>query len=209
MFCQYKKYDQQIALRRLFTDHAVYTRFFIESALKSLPDTDAITKRLLQNQEDIGDAVGSDKLTELLKQHIMAAAGAVSAVKSNDKSKVDSAVKKVFANSKKVSRLISSLNPSKLPYDVVLEQFNKHNQYVIDMTVLLHQGKYSQGLKLYDEYFDHMMMFSDTLNNALAKYDYTSWYWLLGILAVLIIILLILYYNRYRIVREIAISQLT
>ena len=46
------------AMRKLWTDHVAWTRLFIISAAAGLPDKDATTQRLLQNQTDIGNAVG-------------------------------------------------------------------------------------------------------------------------------------------------------
>ena len=53
--------EQRLALhdemRRLWEDHVTWTRLFIVSASADLPDTQATTKRLLRNQQDIGDAI--------------------------------------------------------------------------------------------------------------------------------------------------------
>src|SRR5438067_557335 len=80
------------AMRKLWTDHVAWTRLFIISAAAGLPDKDATTQRLLQNQTDIGNAVvpyygtdGGTKLTSLLKDHILIAADLVGAAKAGDK----------------------------------------------------------------------------------------------------------------------------
>lgn len=171
----YCKCDTKQTFRRLFTDHAVYTKFYIESALQTSPDLQAIAARLLENQKDIGNFIGSilhskktaDAVTKLLQEHILAAAGAVNALKSNNKQALDTAVKKVFDNSAEVSKAISSLNPHKLPYKMVLEQFNHHNQYVLDIATQHFQKDYVKELQTFDEYFDHMMHFSDMINYGL------------------------------------------
>src|SRR5216117_3374805 len=66
------------AMRKLWEDHVTWTRLFIVSAAAGLPDKDATTQRLLQNQTDIGNAVAEfyghdagNKLTALLKDHIL------------------------------------------------------------------------------------------------------------------------------------------
>lgn len=167
-------------LRKLFTEHAVYTKFYITSASSNLPDLSFITARLLQNQTDIGNAVkpiigdeNGNKLTQLLKEHILAAANAISTVKLQSGTK--DAINKVLANSKLVAEFLSKLSP-KLNYDVVLKEFNQHNQYVIDITILHFEGKYEQEIKMYDAYYNHMLMFSDLLNSALSKQTGGSYY---------------------------------
>src|SRR5438105_14831808 len=63
------------AMRKLWADHVVWTRIYIMDAVSGMPDKDAASKRLLQNQEDIGAAVGDyygkdavEILTDLLKE---------------------------------------------------------------------------------------------------------------------------------------------
>ncbi|MFC4808757.1 hypothetical protein [Paenibacillus sp. GCM10023250] len=43
-------------LRKLWIDHAVWTKKYVVSALANLPDQQEMLARLLQNQQDIGDA---------------------------------------------------------------------------------------------------------------------------------------------------------
>lgn len=162
-----------VDLRLLFTTHAVYTKFFIQSTMNDLPDLNVVTEKLLQNQKDIGKYIGGklnseqagEKISQLLTQHILSASGAVSAVKTQ--TGISEAVRKVFQNSREVALYLSSLNPQKLPFDEVLKMFNMHNQYVIDMTTLCYEKKYEQEYDTYDHYYLHMMDFSDTIANAL------------------------------------------
>src|SRR5438132_1023898 len=58
-------------MRKLWEDHIVYTRNFIISAIADLGDKEAVTNRLLENQDDIGNAIkpyyGPVAATELSK----------------------------------------------------------------------------------------------------------------------------------------------
>src|SRR5438552_17150693 len=91
------KDELQGAMRKLWIDHVAWTRLFIVSAAAGLPDKDATTKRLLQNQTDIGHAVAQyygttagDKLTSLLRDHILIAADLVGAAKAGNSAAVGS-----------------------------------------------------------------------------------------------------------------------
>src|SRR4029453_13650150 len=88
------------AMLKLWEDHVTWTRLFLVSAVAGLPDLQATTNRLLQNQADIGNAIkpyygdaNGEKLTALLKEHITTAAELVTALKGNDTGKADDAKK--------------------------------------------------------------------------------------------------------------------
>ena len=81
----------RLALRKLWSDHVIWTREYIVAAVAGTPDAEAAAGRLLKNQEDIGAAIAGfygqaagDTLTDLLKQHIMIAVDLVAAAKSGD-----------------------------------------------------------------------------------------------------------------------------
>src|ERR1051325_7034472 len=72
--------DVTMAMRKLWEDHITYTRNYIISTLADLPDGEAVAKRLLKNQDDIGDAIkpyyGDEpgkKVAALLRDHILIA----------------------------------------------------------------------------------------------------------------------------------------
>lgn len=166
----------QMALRKLFTDHAVYTKFYTESELDNIGDLKAITTRLLRNQKDIGDflkpIIGDEKgnaVTALLTEHILRASAAIKAIKSGDEFAKQTAYDQLFANSAEVAKGLSSLNPIKLPYAVVKDLFDQHNLMVVNIAQLHFNRDYEREYQLYDAYLNHMMFFSDTLFMGLSK----------------------------------------
>ena len=85
----------------------------------NIPDAQTVAGRLLRNQEDIGNAIvpfyGKDagnKLTDLLKQHIMIATEVVAAAKSGDQKKFAESDKKWIANADDIAAFLSSANPN-------------------------------------------------------------------------------------------------
>ena len=67
-------------MRKLWSDHVFWTRDYIVAAVAGTPDQQAAADRLIRNQEDIGNAMAAyygkpagDKLTGLLKEHILIA----------------------------------------------------------------------------------------------------------------------------------------
>ncbi|ATZ80984.1 glycosyl transferase [Bodo saltans virus] len=199
-----KKQDCKLKkkLRKLFTAHAVFTTFCIDSLLQSSPNLHVNATLLLQNQKDIGNNIkyiigesNSAQLIDLLTKYICAVATAVTVVRSNDKLKINDAVKNIFTNSQDVSKFLFSLNPSKLPYETVLNEFNEHDQYIIGMTILRSQNQVDKEIMIYDLNYKHMLMFSDMLHNALQVQNDISLNFLHIIIIIIIIIFLYLLYN--------------
>ena len=79
-------------LRKLWTDHVVWTRDYIIAAVADQPDAQSAASRLMKNQEDIGKAIAQfygepagQQLTTLLKEHISIAVDLIKAAKTGDK----------------------------------------------------------------------------------------------------------------------------
>ena len=79
-------------VRKLWTDHVVWTRDYIVAAVGDQPDAQAAATRLLRNQDDIGAAIATyygapagQQLTTLLKEHITIAVDLIKAAKGGDK----------------------------------------------------------------------------------------------------------------------------
>jgi hypothetical protein len=75
-------------MRKLWEDHVTWTRNVIFCLVDNLPGADQAVKRLLQNQDDIGNAVSSfygddagKKLAALLHDHITISADVVKPAK--------------------------------------------------------------------------------------------------------------------------------
>ena len=104
-------------MRRLWSDHVTWTRAFIVSTAAALPEKDATTVRLMQNQTDIGDLLASyygqesgAKLTALLKAHVVIAGDIILAVKANKPVKVDSLDKQWRSNVDEIAVLLNKMN---------------------------------------------------------------------------------------------------
>src|SRR6202008_5061410 len=68
-------------MRKLWEDHVTWTRNVIFNIIDDMPGGDESTKRLLKNQDDMGNAskprygeAAGARLTELLRTHIVQAA---------------------------------------------------------------------------------------------------------------------------------------
>lgn len=152
------------AMRQLWEEHITYTRNYIISALADLPDADAVAKRLLRNQDDIGNAIepyygrkAGEALASLLKDHITIATEVVKAAKAGHTLK--SAQDKWSANGKDIAAFLAKANPNwdKATLEAMLQ---KH----LDLTTGEVAGRlkkdWAADVKSYDEGHRHMLMFA-------------------------------------------------
>lgn len=105
-------------MRKLWTDHAVWTRNYIVSAVAGMKDQKQVLTRLLRNQEDIGNAfkpyygeTAGNKLTELLKEHIVIAGQIVDAAKKGDQARLKKSNTEWYRNADDITEFLSSANP--------------------------------------------------------------------------------------------------
>jgi hypothetical protein len=162
-------------MRKLWIDHVTWTRLFIVSAAAGLPDKDATTQRLLQNQADIGAAVASfygqdagTKLTSLLRSHILIAADLVGAAKAGSTAAVDSLNKKWRANADDISAFLHTANPSHWPAATLRTAMYTHlDQTLAEATHRL-KGDYAADVKDYDAIEKHIIVMADILSDGIA-----------------------------------------
>jgi hypothetical protein len=167
--------DARAGMRKLWEDHITYTRNYIISALADLPDADAVAKRLLANQDDIGNAVkpfygeeAGQGAAALLKDHINIAVEVVAAAKAGDKAKLDAAQQKWSANGAEIAKFLAAANPTWNEADLTAT-LQKHLDLTTGEVVGRLNEDWDADIKSYDEGHEHMLMFADTLIQGVAQ----------------------------------------
>jgi hypothetical protein len=168
--------DFHDGMRKLWEDHVTWTRLYIVSAAANLPDKDATTKRLLQNQTDIGNAVAEfygrdagDKLTALLKDHILIAASIVDAAKGGDNAKVTSENKRWHDNADEIATFLHNANPKQWPLATLKSEMNMHLQETLDEASHQLKGDYAASVQDYDHVVNHILGMADILSNGIVQ----------------------------------------
>ncbi len=166
--------DFRNEMRKLWEDHITFTRLYIISAVHDLPDKDVTAQRLLANQEDIGNAIkpfygdaAGDKLTSLLKDHILGAADLVAAAKAGDSAKVDAASKKWYDNANEIAAFLNSANDKNWPLPTMQSAMKTHLDQTLKEAVDRLQGKYADDIKDYEEIHTHILDMADVLSNGI------------------------------------------
>lgn len=163
-------------MRSLWEDHVIYTRNYIISSLANLPDTDAVAQRLLKNQDDIGNAIkpfygnaAGNKLTTLLREHILIAAEVVKAAKSNDSAALKTSQQKWKDNADELATFLSSANPNNWTKQDIQSMLYTHLDLTTGEVVSRLNKDWKKDIAYFDKGEKHMLMFSDMLSDGIEK----------------------------------------
>jgi hypothetical protein len=162
-------------MRKLWEDHITYTRGFITSSIAGLEDTSTVAKRLLKNQDDIGAAVmpfygeaAGNKLTALLRDHILIAADIVSAAKAGNDEAVAAGQKKWQENADAIAAFLSGANPNWSRQELT-NMLYLHLAYTTAEVVSRLKKDWEADIEAYDKGHVHMLKFSDMLTEGIVK----------------------------------------
>jgi hypothetical protein len=163
-------------MRKLWEDHITWTRLFIVSALGDLPDKDATTKRLLQNQVDIGNAIkpfygneAGDKLSALLKDHILIAADIVTAAKGGDNAKVEASKTRWVANADEISAFLSGANPKHWPAAEMKSMMRSHLDLTTAELMARLNKDWAGDVAAYEKVHTQILHMADMLTDGIGK----------------------------------------
>ncbi|OLE52593.1 MAG: hypothetical protein AUG51_17615 [Acidobacteria bacterium 13_1_20CM_3_53_8] len=171
-----KQLDFRSAMRKLWEDHITWTRVFIISAAADLPDRDAATQRLLQNQVDIGNAIkpyygeaAGNQLTALLKDHILISADVVAAAKANDQAKLADANRRWLANADQIADFLNKANPQNWPDGEMRTMMHDHLKLTTNEAVARLHGDWAGDVKAYDDVHQQILLMADMLSDGIIK----------------------------------------
>ena len=175
----YNQYDKYIlaprskdTMRKLFTDHAVYIKMYLVAFLDDRPEADLLSKRLFENQIEIGVYLGmylgrdiGTSIGNLFTAHIKAIAQVLVFLKTGRR--LDKALESIYRNIDELASALSRIQGSILEYGAVRIEFARHNEFIVEIARFHYESEYSLEIEKYDEFFVHMMKFSDILCDGL------------------------------------------
>ena len=163
-------------MRKLWTDHVVWTRDYIIAALADQPDAPSALNRLMKNQDDIGNAVAKfygdsagKQLTTLLKEHIAIAGDLVKAAKGSDKAGQRAADDRWQTNAAQIADFLSKANPKNWPKATLDDLMKKHLSTTTNEVVARLNKNWDEDVRAFDAVYDHILHMADTLSDGIIK----------------------------------------
>jgi hypothetical protein len=162
-------------MRKLWTDHTVWTRAYIVAAVDDRPEAQTAANRLLLNQEHIGSAMAAyygqeagNRVTTLLKEHIGIAVDLVAAAKAGDQARFNAENAEWTANGQAIADYLASLNPN-WPQQTLRDMMAKHLATTTEAVTVRLQKNYGADAAAYDAVYDHILMMADALSDGIIK----------------------------------------
>jgi hypothetical protein len=142
----------------------------------NLPNLAASEQVLLQNQVDIGNAVkpyygkaAGNKLTKLLKAHILGAVDVLVAAKSGDSTKLAKAEADWFANGRQIADFLHAADPAFLSRSAARKMMNVHLNQVIQQAVDELKGNYAADARAFAPYIRHILDMADMISGGIIR----------------------------------------
>ena len=159
--------------RKLWADCAIWTHQYVVSGLANLDDGQAALKRLVANQDAIGQSVisflgpaDSLKLTKLLRERTAILGKLVVAAKTGDAEKTATASENWKTNATTIAAFLNSLN-SRWATKTVNDTLQHHLDLIKKGIAARLESDWAGDVAAFDACFDHLMKFSDLLSNGM------------------------------------------
>jgi len=130
----------------------------------------------LRNQTDIGNAIKSfygnaagDRLTSLLRGHILTAAELLAAAKAGDTAKVGEASKRWYANADEIAAFLSGANPKSWPLGEMKVMMKKHLDLTLEEASARLKGDWAADIAAYDKVHGQILHMADMLSAGIIR----------------------------------------
>ena len=161
-------------MRKLWEDHVTWTRLAVISLTTDSLDTQASVGRLLRNQADIGNAIkpfygkaAGNRLTALLREHIVIAADLIAVARKGDTEGVASEQARWTANADEIATVLSSANPRSWKPATMRAMMRTHLRLTTNEVVARLQKNWVADVRAYDRIHVQILHMADMLSDGL------------------------------------------
>jgi hypothetical protein len=159
--------------RKLWEDHITWTRIVILAILDDLAGAPAYTDRLLQNPQDMADALrpfygeDADQLGELIREHLVIAAQILQAI--HDGQPTEDLIARWYANADEIAAKMAEMNPQFWPFTEAQRMWREHLDATVAEILAHHNGNYAAEVAAYDLVHNLALEMADFFSNGVMR----------------------------------------
>jgi hypothetical protein len=159
--------------RKLWEDHITWTRVVIIGILDGLPGTNTYVGRLLQNYEDMEDALApyygddAEVLGDLIKDHLVIAAEILTALKNGQPT--DALIASWYANGNDIAVQMNKMNPQFWPLAETQQMWKDHLDATLEEATDHFSGNFAGEVAAYDKIHDLALEMADFMSNGVMQ----------------------------------------
>ena len=161
--------------RKLWEDHITWTRVVIMGILDELPGTNAYIGRLLQNYEDMEDALApyygddAEVLGDLIQDHLVIAAELLTAANNNDTAGFEDARARWYENAHMIAVQMDAMNPEFWPLEETEQMWVEHLDATLAEATAHLTGDFAGEVAAYDMVHDLALEMADFISNGVMQ----------------------------------------
>ena len=171
------KIDAQVFrndMRKLWEDHSKWTRLFIISTLSDLPDQSETAQRLIQNQNEIGNAIkpfygdaAGDELAELLREHALIGATMLQSARKADPQAFEDSVERWYSNADEIAEFLQETNQENWPLRKTKSMMRIYLDLTLEEALARWNGDFGADVAAHDKVHDQALKIADMLSEGL------------------------------------------
>lgn len=165
----------KLAMRGLWSEHVLWTRDYVVAAVAGLPSAVQSSKRLLRNQDEIGNTLvpyygkkAGAQLTKLLKEHIQIAVELLDAAKTEKPGKFMGADLRWTVNANEIAAFLSDANPH-WPRDDLSDLLALHLKLTKDEIAARLEERWADDVAAFDDIQVEITTLADALADGIVK----------------------------------------
>lgn len=162
-------------LRKLWTEHVMWTRLFIISALAELPDLEVTTDRLLRNPSDFAKVLEifygkqkADTFQNLLEEHLKIAASIVNSAKEQNAKAVEQYSTLWYRNADQIAAFLAGINPC-WAEDEWRNLLHDHLRMTADEVTARLSGEFSKDRLIFDMIWEQSLAMADYMASGMIR----------------------------------------
>lgn len=162
-------------LRKLWTEHVMWTRLFIISDLAGLPDLEVTTGRLLRNPSDFAKVLEifygkqkADTFQSLLEEHLKIASSIVNSAKEQNAKAVEQYSTLWYRNADQIAAFLAGINPC-WSEDEWKNLLHDHLRMTADEVTARLSGQFVKDSHIFDMIWEQSLAMADYMASGMIK----------------------------------------